>query len=93
MRIDLAHVQNVVAVPLEAVDGSGSDQRVFVVDSAGVIHIRKAIIGLQSPQYVQVLSGVQPGDVVIVGRHSDYYDGERVKAHFETPNATLTAHS
>ncbi len=93
VQLDLLKVQNVVAVPLEAIEGSGSDQKLYVVDGAGFIHIRKAATGLQSAQYVQVLSGVQPGDVVIVGRHSDYHDGEKVKTHFEAPNAIPTAHS
>jgi RND family efflux transporter MFP subunit len=93
VQLELVNAQNVVAVPLEALDGTGSDQKLYTVDEAGIIHIRKVTTGLQSPQYVQVLSGVQPGDAVILGRHSDYYEGERVKTHFEAQSAIPAVNS
>jgi multidrug efflux pump subunit AcrA (membrane-fusion protein) len=70
--------KNATAVPTDAVDGTGNDQRLFVVDSGGVVRIRKLRTGIQSPQYVQILSGAEVGDVVITGRHSDLHDGQKV---------------
>jgi RND family efflux transporter MFP subunit len=83
VQLNLADANNAIAVPIEAIDGAGENQRVFVVDGDGVIHIHTLTTGLQSPQYVQVLSGVRAGEAVIIGRHSDYHDGERVQTHFE----------
>lgn len=86
VKLDLATAQNAVAVPVEAVEGtgrSGSSQQVFVVDGTGTIRIRPVTTGLQSPQYVQILSGVESGETVIVGSHASYHDGERVQAHFD----------
>jgi multidrug efflux pump subunit AcrA (membrane-fusion protein) len=35
-------------------------------------------IGLQTPAKVEILSGLQNGDQVVVGRHSGLSDGEKV---------------
>ena len=68
-----------MAVPPEAVDGAGDSQRLFVVDTAGMVQTRKVRTGIQSPQYVQILSGVNVGDVVITSRRSDLHDGQKVQ--------------
>jgi RND family efflux transporter MFP subunit len=93
VQLSLATAPNAVAVPVEALDGSGDNQRVFVVDGNGTVQIRKVTTGIQSPAYVQVLSGVQPGDAVIVGRHSDYRQGQQVKLRFEDATPASAAHS
>lgn len=90
--LNLTSARDAVAVPVEALDNNGSDHKAFVVDGAGVIHVRQVKTGLQSPQYVQILSGVQAGEIVIVGRHSDYHDGERVAPDLQDTN-TGAAHS
>jgi hypothetical protein len=36
--------------------------------------------GLQTPDRVEIISGLQRGDEVIVGRHTGLSDGERVNA-------------
>jgi RND family efflux transporter MFP subunit len=93
VQLSLSTATNAIAVPVEALDGSGDNQRVFVVDSAGTVEIRKVTTGIQSPAYVQILSGVQPGDAVIVGRHSDYRQGQQVKPRFEDAAPASAAHS
>jgi RND family efflux transporter MFP subunit len=93
VNLGLASANNAVAVPIEAIDSSGSDQTIFVVDNADIIHVRRVTTGLQSPQYVQVLSGVEAGETVIVGRHSDYHDGERVQPDLQDTSAGSAAHS
>jgi RND family efflux transporter MFP subunit len=85
VQLSLADVNNVVAVPVGGVDGDGATTRAFVVDRDGIVHIRSVMTGFQSPQYIQVLSGLNAGDVVIFGRHSDYHDGEKVLTHVEDP--------
>jgi RND family efflux transporter MFP subunit len=90
--LNLTSARDAVAVPIEALDNNGSDHTAFVVNGAGVIHIRQVKTGLQSPQYVQILSGVQAGEIVIVGRHSDYHDGERVQPDLQDTN-TGASHS
>jgi RND family efflux transporter MFP subunit len=93
VNLNLASASETVAVPIEAVDDTGNGHSVFVVDRGGVIHVRQVETGLQSPKYVQILSGVQAGDIVIVGRHSDYRDGEKVEPNLRGTNADPAAHS
>ena len=93
VQLDLATARNAIAVPIGAVDASGPGQQVFVVDSAGTVRIRRVKTGLQTPQYVQVVSGVESGDTVIVGSHAGYHEGERVKTHFEEPAPASAANS
>jgi RND family efflux transporter MFP subunit len=79
VRLGTAEAMNAMAVPPEAVDGSGDSQRLFVVDAAGMVQTRKVHTGIQSPQYVQILAGVNEGDVVITSRRSDLHDGQKVQ--------------
>lgn len=83
VQLSLAEARNAVAVPIGALDSGGSTNKVYTVDVSGVVHIRSVSTGIQSPQFVQVLSGVQPGETVILGSHSGLQDGERVQPHFE----------
>jgi RND family efflux transporter MFP subunit len=85
VKLGTAEAAGAMAVPPEAIDGTGADQRLFVVGSDGVVQTRKVRTGLQSPQYVQVLSGVQVGDVVITGRRADLHDGQKVQPLLATP--------
>jgi RND family efflux transporter MFP subunit len=93
VSLTLASASDAVAVPVEALDTNGSEHQVFMVDGRGVIHIRQVQTGLQSPQYVQILSGVQAGDIVIVGRHSDYHEGEQVNPDLQQAKSDTATHS
>ena len=59
VKLGTAEAKNATAVPPEAVDGTGDNQRLFLVDSAGKVQTRKVHTGIQSPQYVQILCGSQ----------------------------------
>jgi RND family efflux transporter MFP subunit len=85
--LDTAEAKNATAVPVAAIDGAGDNQRVFLVDSAGIVRARKVRTGLQSAQYVQILSGVDAGEIVVTGRQSDIHDGEKVQPLLSTSNA------
>ena len=83
VQLTLADSPNAVAVPIGAIDGNGAASKVYVVDGAGLVHARNVSAGLQSPQFVQVLAGIQPGEVIILGGRSGLQDGEKVQPHFE----------
>jgi RND family efflux transporter MFP subunit len=87
VKLGTAEARNATAVPPEAVDGTGDSQRLFLVDSAGKVQTRNVHTGIQSPQYVQILSGVNAGDVVITGRRSDLHDGLKVEPLLPTSDA------
>ena len=79
VKLGTAEADGVTAVPPESVDGTGDQQRLFVVDSDGVVRTRAVRTGLQSPQYVQILSGINVGEVVVTSRRSDLHDGQKVQ--------------
>jgi RND family efflux transporter MFP subunit len=83
VQLNLADFPSAVAVPVGAIDGEGSAGKVYVVDASGIVHVRNVRIGIQSPQFVQTLSGLEPGDAVILGSHSGLQEGERVQPHVE----------
>ena len=85
VKLDTANAKDAVVVPPDAIDGVADNQRVFIFDRNGTLHSRKIRTGLQTPQYIQILSGVHEGEVVVTGRLSDLRDGESVKPRFEDP--------
>jgi RND family efflux transporter MFP subunit len=83
VQLSLVDAPNAIAVPVGALDSTGSGNKVYTVDAVGTVHIRNVSTGIQSPQFVQVISGIQPGETVILGSHSGLQDGARVQPHFE----------
>ena len=83
VMLGTAEAKNANAVPPGALDGTGDNQKLFVVDNGGVVHVRKAVTGIQSAQYIQILSGANSGDVVITGSHSGLHDGQKVQPRIQ----------
>jgi RND family efflux transporter MFP subunit len=77
--LQLQERKNVVAVPLDAIDGSGPDARVFEVAQGGLIHIVPVKVGLQTAGEAEIQTGISEGDTVIVGRHAGLKEGDAVK--------------
>jgi RND family efflux transporter MFP subunit len=71
--------RNVLSIPLDAVDRSGSGARVYIATPTGILHITPVTLGLESDQRVEVMSGLQEGDAVVVGRHAGLKDGQPVQ--------------
>jgi RND family efflux transporter MFP subunit len=71
--------KNVLSLPLDAVEGVGTSARVYVVQPPGVIHFTPVVLGMETAQRVEILSGLQEGDRVIVGRHAGLKDGDKVQ--------------
>lgn len=80
VHLHLANLPHVLSVPLDAVDGIGTSVQQTYVVRAGVIHLTTVKTGLQTPTRIQILSGLQRGDEVVVGRHTGLFDGEKVVA-------------
>jgi RND family efflux transporter MFP subunit len=81
-EVDLVTEQrkNVLAVPVEAVDGSGSSARVFTVQPSGAIQIVPVQLGIETAQQIEIRSGdVKDGDDVVVGSRAGMKDGTKVQ--------------
>jgi RND family efflux transporter MFP subunit len=68
--ITLEKKDNVIAVPVQAVDQSNGKTTVDVVDSSSKIEIRTFAAGIQTATFVEVLSGLQEGEMVVVSDRS-----------------------
>jgi multidrug efflux pump subunit AcrA (membrane-fusion protein) len=53
---------------------------VLVVDAAGKIESRPVLLGIQTPTDAEVLSGLQPGEMVVVSDPSSLRPGQRVNS-------------
>lgn len=81
VHLHLADRSNVLSVPVDAIDGLGTSvEQAYVVRNGG-IHVIQVTTGLETPTRIEVLSGLQAGDKVVVGRHSGLSEGQKVQAH------------
>lgn len=86
----LAHVQNVVTVPIEAIVLQGRQQVVYALGSNNHIHIRPVQVGIEGSKLAEIRNGLQPGDRVIVGGQDHYQDGEEVNPEIAPGPASET---
>jgi len=73
----LNHDGNAMVVPIDAIV-QGDQPYVLIVDATGHVVKSQVALGIQGPNYYQVVSGVHVGDKVIVGNLSDYQPGQLV---------------
>jgi RND family efflux transporter MFP subunit len=77
--VTLERKENAIAVPLQAVDQNGNQTTVDVVDPSGKMVLRPIAIDFQTPNYGDVVSGLQEGDMVVVSDRSSLKPGENVQ--------------
>ncbi len=77
--IQLAHRENVLTLPLLAVqrDDSGNTS-VLVLDSQNRVERRPVVLGIQGSLLAEVRSGLRQNDRVVLGSAARYKDGEQV---------------
>ena len=80
VHLHLAHHPAALSVPIDAVDGLGTSVQQAYVVRDGVVHLANVQVGLQTANRVEILTGLQNGDKVIVGRHTGLSDGDHVEA-------------
>src|SRR5665213_636331 len=68
----------VLAVPTEAVSGEKAPT-VYVVNHDNQIEERDVRLGLETPDKYEVLSGLQEGDLVVIGNRSGFQAGQKVE--------------
>ena len=76
--LQLAHVSNVVTIPVEALVLNGQQETIYVLDGSNHIHIRNVTVGLEGSKLAEITSGLSPGDRVVVGGQDKYQEGEEV---------------
>ncbi len=76
--LQLEEAKNIVTIPVEALVLRGQQETAYVLDSANRVHIRDVEVGLQGQKLAQIVSGLQPGERVILGGQEKYQEGEEV---------------
>lgn len=76
-RIVLWQGEDLVAVPMGALFRQGSDWAAFTV-SDGKAHLRKLQLGHQNTDYAEILSGLEPGEEVILHPSDQVAEGVAV---------------
>lgn len=84
VHLHLADRPNVMSVPIDAVDGLGTSVEQAYVVRDGIVHVVQVSTGLQTSTRLEVLSGLDAGDKVIVGRHTGLSEGEKVQPRAAT---------
>jgi RND family efflux transporter MFP subunit len=75
----LTHKDDALTVPLQAVVRNGSEATVLVVNAQNRLEERRVQLGLESNNRVEVLSGLNEGDRVVIGSRSEYRVGDQVE--------------
>ena len=78
VKLTLAKKDNALAVPIRAVNRNGSETTVLIVNSQDRIEERDVRLGMEGANEVEVISGLNPKDRVVIGSRSDFRPGERV---------------
>jgi RND family efflux transporter MFP subunit len=77
--LTLEHKENVVSVPLQAVDHDGAgNTTVYVVNASGKIERRIVTLGMQTAVDSEIVSGLSGGEQVVVSDRSGLQPGEPV---------------
>jgi RND family efflux transporter MFP subunit len=79
VKIPLTAAVNVMTVPVEAVQRSGANQgTVLVVNGENRIEKRNVVLGVQTANDVEIVSGLSENELVVFGEQNQYTAGELV---------------
>jgi RND family efflux transporter MFP subunit len=85
VTLTLQRVQGVVAVPVTAVDvESAAEGVVFVVNARNQIEKRTVAIGMETANRIELRSGVQNGELVVIGNRAGLKPGQEVSPKLTT---------
>jgi HlyD family secretion protein len=85
VKIPLHTVTNVLTIPMQAVESTGTGQGiVLVVNSSNHLERREVKLGLQSATDTEVLSGLSENESVIFGEQNQFKEGQQVSPKLVT---------
>jgi RND family efflux transporter MFP subunit len=76
--LQLDHRENVLTTPIVAVQGGGTTGVVLVLNANNQVEQRSVQLGIRGSTLVEVTSGLQVGDRIVLGDASSFHDGEQV---------------
>jgi RND family efflux transporter MFP subunit len=76
--IDIPSLGNKLFIPREALQGSVKDAEVYIAEN-GVAKLKRIVIGTQNNEYLEVLSGLNEGEQVIINGQINLTDNKPIK--------------
>ena len=93
VRLEVDNIPNALLIPQESVIRQGTKRIVYTVEPDGYVQSKEVILGLSFVSQVQVESGLQAGEVVVVAGHQKLRPGAKVDpkpyAPITNPNLDL----
>jgi RND family efflux transporter MFP subunit len=78
-RLSLREKKNALTIPLEAVSRNSEEASVLAVGAENVVQERKVRLGVEDSARIEVLSGLNEGERVIIGNRGEYHSGQKIK--------------
>ncbi len=76
--VTIGERKGVVYVSYDAIVGTKTNPQVFVV-SGKIVKLRSVETGMQSAERIEIISGLQPGEIVTIYGHAGLEDGTKIK--------------
>lgn len=67
-----------LTIPLQALNQQGEKASVLLIDGENKIQSREVALGIQTPDYAEVVSGLNAGERVVISDRSGLHGGEEV---------------
>jgi RND family efflux transporter MFP subunit len=93
LTVDTNQTGDAIVVPASAVTldaSNASEGTVMVVDTANVAHERKVTVGIRTGDVIQITSGLQEGETVVIEGNYALPDGSKVEISAEAPQGGAT---
>ncbi len=78
VSLTLEQRNNALSIPLSAVGGTDQERVVYVVTPENRVSVRHVQLGMETANRVEVKSGVQPGEMIVIGNRSQLAEGQPV---------------
>ncbi len=79
LRLEVASRSDAISIPLEAIIRQGTKRLVYTLRDEHLAASQPVRLGQFTPRRVEVLSGLKPGDTIIVAGHQKLRPGDRVQ--------------
>ncbi len=90
--LQLEHRENVLTIPIVAVQGTGKEGKVVALNANNEVEERSVQLGIRGSTLVEVTSGLQAGDQVLLGDPNSFHAGEKVTPRVQQEPANDIMH-
>jgi RND family efflux transporter MFP subunit len=84
VTLDVRRASDALTVPVQAVDMTGGEPMVMLVDSSNHVERRPVQIGISTANRTEIVSGLKQGDKVIAANLPSYQPGELVSPKLDS---------